>query len=149
MLGQKPAEEKPKPQGIKRVSDKKKAKLKEDKPKKEAQLQWFKDRISEMQGKCMECGEPINKHVFSFAIMSIAHVLAKRDNMFPSVATHKDNSIELCVKNGCHDRYDRSWEDAAQMKIWPVVVEKFKKIYPSIAASEKRHLPDILRQEVF
>lgn len=133
---------------IKPMSDKKRKQLAEEKPKRNELKVWFTDRIKEMTGRCRECGCRINKHNKVFAIMSIAHVLPKRKNMFPSVSTHSENWIELCTENGCHDRYDRSWDDASQMKIWPDVVEKFKAIYPAIAANERKHLPDILRQEV-
>jgi hypothetical protein len=133
---------------IPKVSAKKKQADKEAKPDKEEQLQWFKDRVEESTGCCLECGEPINKSNFTFAIMTVAHVLAKRNNQFPSVKTNIHNSLELCVTNGCHYKYDRSWEDAATMKVWPLAVEKFKLIYPSIAPNERKHLPDILLQEI-
>lgn len=134
---------------IAKVSDKKKKQFKKDKPKRDEQLEWFKAQVKKSKGQCIECGSPINKTVFSFAIMAVAHVLPKRSSQFPSVATHPDNSIELCVTNGCHAKFDKSWEDAATMKCWPIAVEKFIKIYPAIAPGEKKYLPDILRQEVF
>jgi len=148
MLGIKAPEVKENKGGIAKVSEKKKQQDKESKPEKEKQVQWFKDRVKEMSGKCTNCGGSTSKNNPSLAIMAIAHILPKRKNMFPSVATHPDNWIELCVTNGCHHKYDRSWEDAMTMKIWPLVVEKFKLIYPSIAPGERKHLPDVLRQEV-
>lgn len=148
MFGEKAPEVKENKGGIAKVSEKKKQQDKESKPEKEKQAQWFKDRVKEISGKCMNCGGSTNKKNFQFAMMACAHILPKRSNMFPSVATHPDNWIELCVTNGCHHKYDRSWEDATQMKIWPVVVDKFKLIYPSIAPGERKHLPDVLRQEV-
>lgn len=131
-----------------KVSEKKRQQLKEEKPIRDLQLEWFKDRVAESKGKCIECGCKIEKNVFSFAIMAVAHVLPKCKGQFPSVALHKENSLELCVTNGCHSRYDTSWEDAAQMKCWPIALAKIIKIYPSITASEKMHLPDVIRQEI-
>jgi len=133
---------------IAKVSEKQKQKLKEAKPDRDKQLEWFKARISESKGRCVECGSLINKNVFAFAVCAVAHVLPKRNNLFPSVATHPDNSLELCAENGCHAKYDKSWDDASQMKCWPLAVEKFIKIYPAIAPGERKHLPDILRQEI-
>lgn len=137
-----PKEAKP----IAKVSEKKKAELKAGKSKRDEMQEWFTARHQEMTGKCAECGCHINKGVYQFAVMSIAHLLPKRTNMFPSVATHPDNWIELCVDH--HTLYDRSWDDAMQMSIWNHVVEKFIKIYPSIAPEERKHIPDVLRQEV-
>ena len=148
MLGIKAPEVKEPKGTIAKQSEKQKQKIKDAKPDKEKKVKWFKDRIAEMTGVCAECSGSTSKNNSRLAVMAIAHILAKRDNMFPSVATHPDNWIELCVTNGCHPKYDRSWEDAITMKIWPVVVEKFKLIYPSIAPGERKHLPDVLRQEV-
>jgi len=148
MLGIKAPEVKEPKGAIAKQSEKQKQKIKDAKPDKEKQLQWFKERVAQFTGKCSECGGSTNKKNFQFAMMACAHILPKRSNMFPSVATHPDNWIELCVTNGCHHKYDRSWEDAMTMKIWPLVVEKFKLIYPSIAPGERKHLPDVLRQEV-
>ena len=133
---------------IAQLSERKRQELKEEKPQRDLQLDWFKDRVSEMKGVCIECGGPIEKNIFSFAIMAVAHCLPKRKGQFPSVALHKENSLELCVTNGCHHIYDTSWEDAAQMKCWPIALAKIIKIYPSIASSERMHLPDIIRQEI-
>ena len=148
MLGIKAPEVKEPKGAIAKQSEKQKQKIKDAKPDKEKKAKWFKDRIAEMTGVCAECTGSTSKNNSRLAVMAIAHILAKRDNMFPSVARHPENWIELCVTNGCHHKYDRSWEDAMTMKIWPMVVEKFKLIYPSIAPGERKHLPDVLRQEV-
>lgn len=133
-------------QPIAKVSAKKKQQDKEAKPERDELKQWFTDRIKEMKGKCKECGCKINKHNSAYAIMSVAHILPKRKEQFPSVKTHVDNWIELCPDH--HALYDRSWEDAAQMKIWAEVVDRFTTLYPFIAAKEKRHIPEVLLQEL-
>ncbi len=129
-------------------SEKKKQQLKEEKPNRDLQLDWFKERVAESTGKCMECGGAIEKNIFSLAIMAVAHCLPKRKGQFPSVAMHKLNSLELCVTNGCHQNYDSGWEAASQMRVWKIALERIIKIYPSIAPAEKMHLPDIIRQEI-
>lgn len=137
-----------KPQPIAKQSKKKKQQLKDEKPNRDLQLQWYHDKVASMTGICMECGCRINKKDFDFAIMTVAHVLPKRKDQFTSVAMHEANSLELCVTNGCHDKYDTSWEDAAQMKVWPLAVAKFLIIYPAIAEKERKRIPDVLLQEL-
>lgn len=130
------------------VSEKKKQQNKEEKPQRDAQNKWFDDVAQkEKKGgyKCWECGTAINPF---FIKAAIAHVLPKRDNQFPSVKTHPDNYLILGAGCGCHNRYDRTWEDAAQMKVWPLAVERFNKIYPFIAAKEKKNIPEELLQEL-
>lgn len=78
-----------------------------------------------------------------------AHVIPKRKEYgFPSVAANLDNYLVLGSGCGCHNTYDNTWEDAAQMKIFPVAIEKFKKLYPHIALSERKNIPDVFRQEI-
>lgn len=148
MLGIKPPPPPKEQKPIAKVSAKKQKQIQESKEADQELEAWYDQQISKLTGKCQECGERINTKDRRFAKMSIAHVLPKRNNQFPSVATHPVNFIELCVTNGCHPRYDKSWEDAAKMKIWPIAVEKFKVMYPSIAANERKHIPEVLRQEV-
>lgn len=136
------------PKPIAKVSEKKKRALKEAKPKKDALAEWFTDKVSHLTGTCMECGGSTKNSIYVYAKACVAHVLPKRNTMFPSVATHEDNHLELCTENGCHHRYDNSWEDAAEMKVWPLAVEKFKKIFPYIAPAERKNIPDILLQEI-
>jgi hypothetical protein len=134
--------------GIAKLSEKKKQEKKESKPQRDLLTEWFTERVKEMKGKCENCGCKIDKKIYAYAMMSVAHVLPKRKNMFPSVATHPDNWLELCTSNGCHGKYDTSWDEATEMPVWNKAVEKFKLVYPSIASEEKRHLPEVLRQEV-
>lgn len=133
---------------IAKVSEKQKAKNKANKPKKEIQDAWYLKKVAQLKNKCMECGGPTKSPVYVYSKATVAHVLPKRECMFPSVATHEDNSLELCTENGCHYRYDNSWEDAAKMKVWPLAVEKFRLIFPFIATAERKNIPDVLLQEV-
>lgn len=141
-----PVKKEPKP--IAKKSEKKIQQEKDARPQKDIQEEWYADKVAKNTGVCMECGGSTKSNIYVYEKATVAHVLPKRNTMFPSVATHPDNSIELCVTNGCHDRYDRSWEDAAKMQVWPVAVEKFIKILPFIAQSERRNVPDVLWQEV-
>ncbi len=160
---------------IKRVSDKTAAKLKETpKPKKKYSIKkiskkvaaaklekkesgivdnsqeiWFSARGEEMTGVCLFCG---GKTEYGLSV-SIAHLLPKRKNMFPSVAKNPDNWLELCFYgNSCHDNFDTSMISLESLKeqpaIWNVIVEKFNRIYPFIAQKERRNIPSLLLQEL-
>lgn len=136
------------PKPIAAKSEKKKAQEKAEKPKAEELAEWFIQRVAEQTGVCMECNGSTISELYVHQKACVAHVLAKRDTMFPSVATHPENALELCTINGCHDRYDKSWEDASKMNVWPIAVAKFKKILPFIEPSERKNIPDVLWQEV-
>ncbi len=141
--------EKPKEaKGIAPVSEKKLQQIAEQKPIAELQEEWYQEKVKQQTGVCMECGGPTTSEEYKFKKACVAHVLPKRKNQFPSVATHPFNDLELCCVNGCHPNYDKDWETASQMKVWPIAVEKFKQIYPAIHPSERKHLPEVLKQEV-
>lgn len=109
--------------------------------------EWFADRHKEMTGKCKHCGGRTCKNDSLFFKHSIAHILPKR--LFPSVATHPDNWIELCFwERNCHGNMDNGILDLIDMHCWDEIVEKFIRIYPAIDPKERRHIPDILLQYV-
>lgn len=121
----------------------------DDKVKKE---NWFKERRREMTGRCLFCGSKTEKYNDKTYKNSIAHLLAKRPTMFPSVATNKDNWLELCFyNNSCHANFDNcmiTWEFLKDSLEWKVIVDKFKKIYPFIAEKEKKNIPELLLKEI-
>lgn len=116
--------------------------------------QWFENRRAEMTGQCLFCNGKSEKDNDTSFRHSIAHLLPKKEGFggFPSVATHPDNWIELCYYgNSCHSNFDNSiitWEYLKETSAWPVIVEKFKKVYPFIVEKEKRNIPDLLLQEL-
>jgi hypothetical protein len=145
----KTTEKKP-PTPIKKVSDKKAAELKGE--TKSDLDDWFEERRKEMSGVCLFCQgktEKDNDDTFKF---SIAHLLPKRKNMFPSIACHPENWIELCYYgNSCHTNFDNgtiTWEFLADSKEFEIIVAKFKKIYPFITESERRNIPEVLLKAV-
>jgi hypothetical protein len=109
-----------------------------------AKSEWFLDKISKMQGRCVNCGEPINKNNTAFAIMSVAHVLPKRKNKFPSVALNNINWVELCVTKGCHDLYDRDWITASKMPFFSKAANIIKQLYPILTDEEKNRVPEFI-----
>lgn len=142
--GHAPAKAKKSPTPIAKVSDKKREEIKAQKPVKDLQNTWFAEIEAKEcingSAKCWNCGETIIQPFFRTAI---AHIFAKRKNMFPSVATHPDNYLILGSGCGCHQEFDRSWGDATKMQVWPLALERAKEIIPSIAESEKKNLPII------
>lgn len=109
--------------------------------------QWFLDRRKELTGKCKHCGGRTCKGDPLYYKHSVCHILPKR--LFPSVATHPLNSIELCFwNNNCHAAMDNNILDMTDMHCWNEIVEKFVKMYPDIDPKERRHIPDAILQYV-
>lgn len=102
---------------------------------------WYAARIKELSGFCQECGTRLPLHNPRYARACVAHILPKRDNLFPSVKSHPLNYIELGPFCGCHGKYDKSWDDAIKMRVWPLAVERFKQFMHLIASKELRNLP--------
>jgi len=113
-----------------------------------AELQrWFIERRAEMTGECAHCGGKSCRDSDQYFKFSLAHILPKA--YFPSVATHPDNWIELChFGNSCHGNMDNKMLDLIEMDCFSSIVDKFVSMYPSIAANEKRRIPQVLMQYV-
>lgn len=107
---------------------------------------WFQERRKEMSGFCKNCQRPSFKKSDEYFRFSIAHLFAKRKNMFPSVATHPENWLELC--GDCHTNLDNCIIDLIDLACWDEVVVKFQKIYPSIASEEKKRISGVLLQYI-
>lgn len=122
------------------------------------QLYWMsaKKEIAK-NPKCQECGALIPEKIKmvgkNYSLdgyrCATAHVLPKRKEYgFPSVAANLINRLFLGTGCGCHNKYDSSWEKAATMKVWPLAVEIFKKLYPLIAPAERKNIPEVFLQEI-
>jgi len=102
---------------------------------------WFKSKIKASSGFCSECGCRVEKAVFQYAVMTIAHLLPKRDNCCPSVKTHPLNFVILCPDH--HDQFDRaSWQEKEMMGCWNTVRDRLVMVYPDLAVEERRHFPE-------
>jgi hypothetical protein len=107
---------------------------------------WYADRVKTMSDHCMECRERIATWNAWYAKAAIAHILPKK--LFRSVRTHPLNYLILGGGCGHHYQYDRSWESAATMKVFPLAIERLMQFYHEIDLRERRLLPDILRAYV-
>ena len=85
--------------------------------------------IATTKAVCSECGASLLGDYGE-----VAHILPK--SKFKSIAEEDDNIIYLCgqfSQNQCHTKYDYSpLEKIKQMKIYPTVIERFKKLEPKI-----------------
>ena len=77
------------------------------------------DNIKKNKACCLECGIKLIG-----SVEEVAHILSK--GTYKSVSTLDDNVIYLCgwKQNNCHDKFDSGKEK--EMKIFPLVVERFK-----------------------
>lgn len=121
-------------------------------PKGTADLnRWFDDRRLEMAGRCMHCGGPTSRKSDVYYKFCIAHILPKA--LFKSVETHPLNWIELCHfsgngANSCHTNMDHHMLDIIELNCFNTVIERFVAMYPSIAAKERKYIPDALLQYI-
>jgi len=112
-----------------------------------ALTRWFKDKRELMTGFCSHCGGKSCKDNSGYYKFSIAHILPKA--YFKSVATHPDNWIELCFfGNSCHTNFDQLTLDITDLSCFDTVIEKFVRIYPSIAKEERRRIPKVLLEYI-
>lgn len=128
---------------MKKVSDKKAAEMKaaKDENGDTELIRWFRGRMKVMSPTCQECGMKVETGIYQFAIMHIAHLLPKRDNMCPSVKYHPLNFITLCSDH--HHYYDNvSWEEREKMGCWNIVQQRLIAVFPDLDPSEYRHFPE-------
>lgn len=112
---------------------------------------WFKVIRNKLKGVCeCGCGQPSSKFSDKFFKFSCCHLLAK--SIFKSIATHPMNYLELTAfGKSCHTTFDSmGYEHCKKTKpvLWEIVVERFNIIYPSIAESERKHIPQVLLNEL-
>lgn len=105
--------------------------------------EWFADRRKEMTGRCWHCNNKTMKEDDEKYHFSIAHILPK--SLFPSVATHPFNFVELCFwGNNCHGNMDNKILDISDMNCWAQIVQRVAIMYPLISKDERRRIPQVL-----
>jgi len=111
---------------------------------------WFNDRRYEMTGYCVcGCGQKSSKDDNKYFRYSLAHVLCKAK--LKSIATHPLNFIELAFWGGCHSTFDDkgyAYCKETNPKLWAIVVQRFKILFPCIAENEIKFIPDVLMYEL-
>lgn len=85
---------------------------------------------------CEECGDQLFGDV-----SEVCHILAKSTS--PELATNDDNILMLCGRfsnNGCHARFDSSFEKRENMKAFKKALIQYEKIKPEIIKITKEVL---------
>lgn len=111
-----------------------------NRPHPDRQKKWYDDFRKTMTGVCCNCGGRSLKNDDKRWKYSAAHILPKRPSMFPSVATHPLNVLELCWQ--CHHDFDSSWDKASKMPCFVIAVEKFNEFKDGIAPHELYRIPE-------
>lgn len=98
---------------------------------------WFNVQKSQIPNFCEECGESLEMLVnSSYWTTTIAHIVPKRANKYPSVATHPLNRMFYC--DHCHNRFDNlGLSEIESFKSLPVIKKRFLKIYESMTDEEQ------------
>lgn len=141
-LGQLPKEAvRKKPVPIKKMSAKKKEELKIKAGSDSEMDIFFASLRRGMKNKCLFCGGKTMKEDDEKFHFSLAHLLPKA--IFPSVATHPENIIELCFwGESCHTNFDNgkiTWEFIHSSHEWLIIKEKLLLVLPAIAPEERKH----------
>lgn len=107
---------------------------------------WFLERHKEMTGRCVECGGKSTKGDRKYWKFSICHILGK--SLFPSVATHPLNFIELCYFGNSHhtnmDNMGYEYVREHMPKTWKIIIERVEIMFPFI--KEKSKIPEVIMQ---
>lgn len=128
---------------IPKVSKKRMEELKGGKNGDDKLDRWFEERRLEMTGRCVLCGGNTEKKNDETYRRSIHHLLDKRKSMFPSLALHPVNFLEVCFYgNSCHTNLHNgsiSYELLHDSKEWSIIKPKLEILLPLCTEEEKRN----------
>jgi hypothetical protein len=152
---------------LKQVSDKRQAKLNEQKAAgTDSEMDLFFDAmLKRCTGKCLFCNAPTNdiklykienekwsqeaneraweREAERMKRIAIAHLLPKRPidkGGFPSIRVNENNWIELCWS--CHTSFDSgkiTWLMLKDSKEWDIILEKLLLVLPAVAEKERKN----------
>jgi len=129
---------------LKKVGDKRKAKIEAQKASGDSILDtWFEEIEKRHCGEhgfthCMECGAVVPR---SFIRHATAHLLPKK--LFKSVAVHTLNYLILGAGCGCHEKTHRI-DKFIKMKIWPEAKKRILEMMPLLHTDELRSISNQL-----
>lgn len=144
----------PKPKkaySIPKMSKKKAAAVAKEKEERKGEdtflVRWYKSKMKLMSGRCACCGLVTETKIYQYAIMSICHLLPKRENKCPTVALHPINWIELCPTH--HDMYDtQSFNEIEKWGCYETIRDRIVVMWPDIPENERRHVPEIIQKYI-
>ena len=103
---------------------------------------WFDYWTKHCHTRCENCNQPIERWNRLELISAQAHILPK--GIFEDVCDELDNHMTLGKICGCHDKFDRSWDSASRMKIFPVAWQRVQGFLDKITDPvQRRKIPDI------
>ncbi len=135
---------------ISKKSTKKQAAEKEAKKSKEMTLNQFFDLMVECAPEtCMETGERLTYKLMPKEVC--AHILPKKPTAVPSMAKNPLNIVYLNI--AAHHKMDADLGVKSEgnyvrsMKIFPLLKERVKLMWPKIPKSERKNIPQFLKPE--
>lgn len=130
---------------IKKVSDKRKAKIVKLQGEPSELDKWFEDRAVEARKHpfCENCGDNVSyclNHSDTKIKRSVhGHICPKKT--FKSIMCHKDNHVLLCgvfSNNQCHAEADSTQENLRQMPVFKIMCERVK-LFRDLITEKKTH----------
>jgi len=104
---------------------------------------FYLEEIAKAPKCCEECGKGLRPSMAINQRSIVCHILPKRPEMFPSVATNPDNVFYGC--NDCHHGFDNKGEEfIIKMKIYPILKERVAKLIPLMPDKELHKIPEYL-----
>lgn len=101
---------------------------------------WFEERRAEMTGKCSLCPAKSYKNNDERYRWSCHHLLDKRKKMFPSLALHSMNFLEVC--HDCHQNIHSgkiTFELLFDSKERDLILPKLKVLLPLVEMEERKN----------
>lgn len=111
--------------------------------------EWFKHHVANSNWVCENCGAILQPNNDKIARSFQAHILPK--NIFRSVSTDINNRMLLGAMNypcNCHGQYDSNWDNASQMKIFPIALDRFLLFAHKLSNSEIGKLPEQFKMKL-
>ncbi len=130
-------------------------KTEKEQAKKEEKKQvgkWFGAQSLIAPSTCENCGKSLQNTINFHPRGHICHIVQKtKVGGVPSVATHPLNRWFGCLS--CHNGYDKAMNEGdfymvIQMKVWPVIMERFREVYPHIKTTELKSVPQVLKDHL-
>lgn len=105
--------------------------IEKNKDVKQALTLWFNEKLEFAPRCCENCDTPLYESAMINPRAIVAHLLPKRANKFPEVATHPDNCAYLCQR--CHTKYDSDdIEFIINMPLFPEIKKRILSVAESL-----------------
>lgn len=109
--------------------------------------QWFVNQLMKAPKNCEECGTPLRRWINFMPFAIIAHILPKRKNQFPELATHPENRMYFC--GDCHTDFDHAITNPWTMNSLEIMRERYRQMEPFIEEGKKYKVPKYLTEKTY